>query len=236
LWKKHAGGKAVCSRDHRPGLSWRGSTLHCAAGHVILSNGFASACTYSTKKFLSFSYRDNSPIVVGFLIAAPEMHKGRPLTQRLRLDAICLSGANTDFIMEGDRRKAAPVMAKEPILQQETEEVDQRKRSNRPKKPNQLANRDSRTDWKGAQDKKLRRNLKSLADRYQDAAQKAKDADVLLENSPGMLGLLGWATQSLTQSDQASSSRKMNLSGHIACDRTRYRATLRWTRLRRGLN
>lgn len=40
---------------------------------------------------------------------------------------------------------------------------------------------------KGIRDKKLRGNLKALESKYQDAALQAKDAEILLENSSGLL-------------------------------------------------
>ncbi|KAH8678031.1 BING4CT domain-containing protein [Xylariales sp. PMI_506] len=47
--------------------------------------------------------------------------------------------------------------------------------------------RGSRINVKGIHDKKLRRNLKGLESKYHDAAIKAKDAEVLLENTAGFL-------------------------------------------------
>lgn len=40
---------------------------------------------------------------------------------------------------------------------------------------------------KGIKDKKIRANMRALEDRYQDAALKAKDAEILLENESGLL-------------------------------------------------
>ncbi|KAI1639411.1 BING4CT domain-containing protein [Biscogniauxia mediterranea] len=55
----------------------------------------------------------------------------------------------------------------------------------------QAAHRDygrgERIPVKGIRDKKLRRNLKSLESKYEDATLKAKDAEILLENTAGFL-------------------------------------------------
>jgi U3 small nucleolar RNA-associated protein 7 len=40
---------------------------------------------------------------------------------------------------------------------------------------------------KGIRDKKLRGNLKTLENKYRDATLKAKDAEILLENTDGFL-------------------------------------------------
>jgi U3 small nucleolar RNA-associated protein 7 len=58
-------------------------------------------------------------------------------------------------------------------------------RSTPSRKDRRLDQRRVGVDWKGAQDKKLRRNLKSLETKYQNASQKARDAEVLLENTAG---------------------------------------------------
>lgn len=47
--------------------------------------------------------------------------------------------------------------------------------------------RGSKIKTKQVKDRKLRRNLKVLEEKYQNATLKAKDAEVLLENSPGFL-------------------------------------------------
>lgn len=56
--------------------------------------------------------------------------------------------------------------------------------------------RGRRIDVKGIKDKKLRRNLTNLENKYQTAALKAKEAEILLENSGGFLEpeteLVGW--------------------------------------------
>jgi U3 small nucleolar RNA-associated protein 7 len=47
--------------------------------------------------------------------------------------------------------------------------------------------RGSKIDVKRIQDKKLRHNLKALEDKFQNAAIRAKDAEILLENESGFL-------------------------------------------------
>lgn len=47
--------------------------------------------------------------------------------------------------------------------------------------------RGSRIDTKGIKDKKLRRNLSNLEHKYKSATIRAKDAEVLLENTAGFL-------------------------------------------------
>lgn len=47
--------------------------------------------------------------------------------------------------------------------------------------------RGSKIDTKQIKDRKLRRNLKHLEGKYQSAAMQAKDAEILLEHTPGFL-------------------------------------------------
>jgi hypothetical protein len=64
------------------------------------------------------------------------------------------------------------------------------------KKRNKVDTTHGWVDWKGARDKKLRRNLKVLDSKYQVAAQKARDTDVLLENTSGKFSICACARQS----------------------------------------
>src|SRR5579875_2117999 len=58
----------------------------------------------------------------------------------------------------------------------------------RRRKEAQLAyGRGRKIPLKGIKDKKLRGNLRALEEKYKDATLKAKDAEILLENSGGFL-------------------------------------------------
>ncbi|KAI1855335.1 hypothetical protein JX265_006522 [Neoarthrinium moseri] len=63
----------------------------------------------------------------------------------------------------------------------------ERERIRRHKEARRDYGRGSKIDVKGIKDKKLRRNLKGLENKYKDAAIAAKDAEILLENSAGFL-------------------------------------------------
>ena len=57
----------------------------------------------------------------------------------------------------------------------------------RVKEAHRAYGRGSRIDVKGVKDRKLRRNLTTLENKYQNAALRAKEAEILLENATGFL-------------------------------------------------
>lgn len=63
----------------------------------------------------------------------------------------------------------------------------ERIRRRRAKEAQREYGRGSKIDTKGIRDKKLRRNLSNLEHKYKSAAVRAKDAEVLLENTAGFL-------------------------------------------------
>ncbi|RYO78660.1 hypothetical protein DL766_000785 [Monosporascus sp. MC13-8B] len=63
----------------------------------------------------------------------------------------------------------------------------ERIRRRRMKEAQREYGRGSKIDTKGIKDKKLRRNLSNLEQKYKTAATRAKDAEVLLENAAGFL-------------------------------------------------
>ncbi|CAM1509464.1 Fc.00g032030.m01.CDS01 [Cosmosporella sp. VM-42] len=63
----------------------------------------------------------------------------------------------------------------------------EREKARRIREANKAYGRGKKINTKGIKDKKLRRNLKQLEGKYQDAALKAKDAEILLENTGGFL-------------------------------------------------
>lgn len=63
-------------------------------------------------------------------------------------------------------------------------EIEKQKRL---KQAQRAYGRGRRIDVKGIKDKKLRRNLTNLENKYQTAALKAKEAEILLENTSGFL-------------------------------------------------
>ena len=63
----------------------------------------------------------------------------------------------------------------------------EREKIRRIREANKAYGRGKKINTKGIKDKKLRRNLKQLEGKYQDAALKAKDAEILLENTGGFL-------------------------------------------------
>ncbi|KAI6781509.1 U3 small nucleolar RNA-associated protein 7 [Emericellopsis cladophorae] len=78
---------------------------------------------------------------------------------------------------------AVPVdtFRKELVPQQEREKI------RRLKEANKAYGRGKKINTKSIQDKKLRRNLKNLEGKYQNANVRAKDAEILLENTSGFL-------------------------------------------------
>lgn len=64
---------------------------------------------------------------------------------------------------------------------------EERERRRRLQEAQRDYGRGKKVNVKGIKDKKLRSNLKSLENKYQDAAVKAKDAEILLENTGGFL-------------------------------------------------
>lgn len=64
---------------------------------------------------------------------------------------------------------------------------EERERRRRLKEAQRDYGRGSRVNVKAVKDKKLRSNLKSLEHKYKEATVKAKDAEILLENTSGFL-------------------------------------------------
>ena len=69
-------------------------------------------------------------------------------------------------------------------LAQDPDLAELRKRA---KEAHQDYGRGRKIPVKSIKDKKLRRQLRTLEDKYKDATLKAKDAEILLENEPGFL-------------------------------------------------
>lgn len=67
------------------------------------------------------------------------------------------------------------------------EDVEAAELRRRTAEAHQVYGRGRKISAKSARDKKLRHNLKSLENKYQDATLKAKDAEILLENESGLL-------------------------------------------------
>ncbi|KAM0261036.1 hypothetical protein ACHAQJ_002475 [Trichoderma viride] len=63
----------------------------------------------------------------------------------------------------------------------------EREKARRIREANQAYGRGKQINTKQIKDKKLRRNLKELENKYQNATLKAKDAEILLENESGFL-------------------------------------------------
>ena len=104
-------------------------------------------------------------------------------------------------IIQRQRKQAAP-----------TAQLDSERAA--AKKRQQLASRQyGRGDavkTKNIKDKKLRGNLRALEERYKDAALKAKDAEILLENSSDFLSLrASWSA--LTKSGRTRSKQALAL-------------------------
>lgn len=64
---------------------------------------------------------------------------------------------------------------------------EERERRRRVKEAQRDYGRGKKVNVKGIKDKKLRSNLKSLENKYKEATVKAKDAEILLENTSGFL-------------------------------------------------
>ena len=64
---------------------------------------------------------------------------------------------------------------------------DERRRKQRELEASTSYGRGKKIDLRKIRDKKLRRNLTTLETKFQTAAVKAKDAEILLENTPGFL-------------------------------------------------
>lgn len=79
-------------------------------------------------------------------------------------DAIVTKEARTDIATRAEREKARRI-----------------------REANKAYGRGKQINTKQIKDKKLRRNLKELESKYQNAALKAKDAEILLENESGFL-------------------------------------------------
>ncbi|KAI5369143.1 putative WD repeat-containing protein WDR46/Utp7 [Septoria linicola] len=77
-----------------------------------------------------------------------------------------------------------PKQKRGPTAQLSAEQLEQKKRQ---QEANRQYGRGKSVQLKGIKDKKLRGNLRALEERYKDAALKAKDAEILLENGAGFL-------------------------------------------------
>ncbi|KUI55344.1 putative U3 small nucleolar RNA-associated protein 7 [Cytospora mali] len=64
---------------------------------------------------------------------------------------------------------------------------EEQQRRKRQKQANRDYGRGKGVDVRGVRDKKLRTNMQKLESKYQSAITKAKDAEILLENTPGFL-------------------------------------------------
>ncbi|KAL7941036.1 WD40-repeat-containing domain protein [Trichoderma barbatum] len=95
--------------------------------------------------------------------------------------------------MEADTAvKRAPTARKSEAIITQKPRTDiatraEREKARRIREANQSYGRGKQINTKQIKDKKLRRNLKELENKYQSATLKAKDAEILLENTPGFL-------------------------------------------------
>jgi len=79
---------------------------------------------------------------------------------------------------------ALVVAGAKPELRRSKTEIDKQRRI---KQAQRAYGRGRKIDVHGIKDKKLRRNLTNLENKYQSAALKAKEAEILLENTGGFL-------------------------------------------------
>ncbi|GFP59128.1 hypothetical protein ACSS6W_007795 [Trichoderma asperelloides] len=94
-------------------------------------------------------------------------------------------GAETTVARPPTARKSDAIVTKERRTDIATRA--EREKARRIREANQAYGRGKQINTKQIKDKKLRRNLKELENKYQNAALKAKDAEILLENESGFL-------------------------------------------------
>ncbi|KAK1240013.1 hypothetical protein MKX08_007455 [Trichoderma sp. CBMAI-0020] len=94
-------------------------------------------------------------------------------------------GAETAVARPPTARKTDAIVTKERRTDIATRA--EREKARRIREANQAYGRGKQINTKQIKDKKLRRNLKELENKYQNAALKAKDAEILLENESGFL-------------------------------------------------
>ncbi|EHK47072.1 hypothetical protein TRIATDRAFT_45960 [Trichoderma atroviride IMI 206040] len=94
-------------------------------------------------------------------------------------------GAETAVARPPTARKSDAIVTKERRTDIATRA--EREKARRIREANQAYGRGKQINTKQIKDKKLRRNLKELENKYQNAALKAKDAEILLENESGFL-------------------------------------------------
>ncbi|GIZ40966.1 hypothetical protein CKM354_000428600 [Cercospora kikuchii] len=87
-------------------------------------------------------------------------------------------------VRRGGEELEVPRKKKGPTAQLTPEQAEQKKRQ---QEANRQYGRGKSVQLRSIKDKKLRGNLKVLEERYRDAALKAKDAEILLENDSGFL-------------------------------------------------
>ncbi|RDA85442.1 hypothetical protein CP532_1014 [Ophiocordyceps camponoti-leonardi (nom. inval.)] len=94
------------------------------------------------------------------------------------------------------------------------------KRAQRAKEAAKAYGRGAKIDTKHIKDRKLRRNLKTLERKYQDAASKAKDAEILLENTGGYLEAEG-------ELERTYHARQKDIAANVAVETAQKRFDLR---------
>ncbi|KAK4077815.1 uncharacterized protein Triagg1_3509 [Trichoderma aggressivum f. europaeum] len=93
--------------------------------------------------------------------------------------------ADTDVKRAPTARKSEAIITQKPRTDIATRA--EREKARRMREANQAYGRGKQINTKQIKDKKLRRNLKELENKYQNATLKAKDAEILLENTSGFL-------------------------------------------------
>ncbi|KAH0330386.1 hypothetical protein KCU71_g283, partial [Aureobasidium melanogenum] len=83
-----------------------------------------------------------------------------------------------------ERPTTAPTKARGPTAPIDPDAVEIKRRALVAQKQ---YGRGDKISTRGIQDRKLRGNLRALENKYKDAAVKAKDAEILLENTAGFL-------------------------------------------------
>lgn len=123
-------------------------------------------------------------------------HYSLPIARTQRLDFlefdreiakshISTMSAETAVVRPPTARKSDAIVTKERRTDIATRA--EREKARRIREANQAYGRGKQINTKQIKDKKLRRNLKELENKYQNAALKAKDAEILLENESGFL-------------------------------------------------
>ncbi|RCI13192.1 hypothetical protein L249_0361 [Ophiocordyceps polyrhachis-furcata BCC 54312] len=96
----------------------------------------------------------------------------------------------------------------------------EKKRARRAKEAAEAYGRGEKIDTKHIKDRKLRRNLKTLERKYQDAASKAKDAEILLENTGGFLEPEG-------ELERTYQARQKDIAANVSVETAQKRFDLR---------